>query len=198
MNIAVMALLGTGKSTLVENLAEHNSFVPFREPVAENPFLELYYKDPNRWSYTMQTYLLWERYKQSQEAFFRSLRGDNVVLDSTIYSDFAFALVQKQNNYFSDAEFETYKNMYNIVSAQTAYPDVCLWLELTPKQTLERIHNRARDCEANIPIDYLSDLYDAYQIVLSDLEAHTKVIRIDARPSAMAVYRIVENVLKLS
>lgn len=68
MFVSVAGLIGSGKSTLVKNLEESSHYVVYHEPVESNPFLELYYKDPYRWSYAMQVNLLFTRYKQSQEA----------------------------------------------------------------------------------------------------------------------------------
>lgn len=195
MFIAVAGLIGSGKSTLVENLETKSGCTVFKEPVETNPFLELYYKDPKRWSYAMQVNLLWERYKQSQEAFMRSMRGETVIIDSTIYSDMAFALVQKWSSYFTNEEFNSYMNMHKIITAQTAYPDALVYLQLSPEETNERIKKRSRNCESGIPIKYLEDLNNAYKIVLDNLSKHTDIIYIDARKSADDVYKEVDYII---
>lgn len=194
MIVANMGLLGSGKSTLTNNLKTRAGYITFVEPTSEsegaklNPFLNLYYAEPKRWSYTMQTFLLFERHKQFMEAYYRSLRDEICILDSCCESDMAFALVQKRDGYFTDAEFETYLNMYKTLRDGRQYPDLVLWLELKPEETLERINKRARDCEAGIPLDYLQHLYEAYQTILEDLEHHTKVIRLDAKNTAAEVF----------
>lgn len=53
MFINILGIIGSGKSTLVSNLAARNKYSFFMEPVETNPFLEIYYKDPVRWSYAM-------------------------------------------------------------------------------------------------------------------------------------------------
>lgn len=196
MLVSVAGLIGAGKSTLVSNLSSNNNYFTFMEPVDVNPFLVPYYNDPSRWSFTLQIYYLWERYKQSSEAFLHSLRGETVIIDSTIYSDMAFAMLQKKYGYFNEDEFNTYANMHHIIAAQTAYPDILFWLEISPNDTLERIKKRSRDCEASIPIEYLSDLYNSYSEVLLNLEKHTDIIRIDARKSAENVYLEVNSIIK--
>ena len=195
MIVSVMSLIGTGKSTLVNKLASNNSYTVFEEPVDNNPFLSDYYKDPNRWSFTLQVYYLWERYKQVQEAFMKSMKGETVILDSSIYSDFAFAMLQHDRGYFTDDEYNTYINMHRIITAQTAYPDVVIWLQLSPEQTLERIKERSRDCESEIPLKYLKSLNKAYQTVLEKLSKHTSIITIDATPNADIVYENVNQAI---
>jgi deoxyadenosine/deoxycytidine kinase len=195
MFLSILGLIGAGKSTLVENLASKSNFIPYREPVESNPFLELYYQDPVRWSYAMQVNLLFERYKQSQEAFLRSSAGEDTVIDSSIYSDAAFALVQRQSNYFTDKEYVSYLNMHKVIAAQTAYPEITIWLELDPESTQKRIISRSRACESNIPIKYLSDLYNAYKVILDKIKGHTKIISVDARESADKVYNNVVGII---
>ena len=195
MIVSILGLVGAGKSTLVNKLASNNSYTVFEEPVDNNPFLSDYYKDPNRWSFTLQVYYLWERYKQVQEAFMKSMKGETVILDSSIYSDFAFAMLQHDRGYFTDDEYNTYTNMHRIITAQTAYPDITIWLQLSPEQTLERIKERSRDCESEIPLKYLKSLNKAYQTVLEKLSKHTSIIAIDATPNADAVYENVNQAI---
>lgn len=195
MIVSILGLIGTGKSTLVNKLASNNSYTVFEEPVDNNPFLSDYYKDPNRWSFTLQVYYLWERYKQVQEAFMKSMKGETVILDSSIYSDFAFAMLQHDRGYFTDDEYNTYTNMHKIITAQTAYPDITIWLQLSPEQTLERIKERSRDCESEIPLKYLKSLNKAYQTVLEKLSKHTSIITIDATPNADIVYENVNQAI---
>lgn len=196
MYIAIEALIGAGKSTLVSKLAERDSLMPFFEPVDANPFLNLYYEDPKRWAYAMQVNLLAVRYKMSLEAHLRSLRGETCVLDRSIYGDAAFALVQKWDGYFTDAEFESYVKMHELLVPQLAYPDMILYLEIAPEDVVERIKKRARDCEAGLPLEYLKKLNEAYQIVLTQLSQHTKIIRIDANPDAETVYQTVKKAIQ--
>lgn len=202
MLVSIMALIGAGKSTLLKNLSQRDdNCIAFLEPTstsegaANNPFLNLYYEDPKRWSFAMQVNLLFERYKMTQEAFLQSLKGHTAMLDSTIYSDMAFALVQKWSKYFTDEEYTAYLNMHKVISSQSAMPDVTFWLEVPIDVAIERINGRGRECEANIPRKYLEDLYSAYGIVLNLLEGHTRLIRLDATKSADDVAKEVAGIL---
>ena len=196
MIVAICGLIGTGKSTLVNKLANNNGYTSFEEPVDNNQFLVDYYKDPARWSFTLQVYYLWERYKQAQEAHMKSLNGETVILDSTIYSDMAFALLQRQSGYFTKDEYATYLDMHKIIAAQTAYPDVLFFLQLSLEETAERIKMRSRDCESGIHIKYLEDLRAAYKTILDKLSKRTEVIYIDARKSADEVCTEVNSIIE--
>lgn len=187
MLVAIEALIGTGKTTVTEALSKSCRATPFLEPVESNPFLCDYYDDPSRWAYAMQVNLLFERFKMFQEAHYRSLRGELCVMDRSYYGDYAFAIVQHNDRFFTEKEFGSYERMHETLQPQLVYPDLLVWLELSPEETLERIKSRARSCEVGIKLEYLQHLYDAYQTVLSSLESRCKVVRIDARPNALAV-----------
>ena len=49
MFIGISGIIGAGKSTLAQNLAKHLGYEAFNEPVKENPYLEDFYADMNRW-----------------------------------------------------------------------------------------------------------------------------------------------------
>jgi len=185
--VAIEGLIGAGKSTLTNNLCQLCNYTAFNEPVESNPFLVDYYKDPNRWAYAMQVNLLWERFRMFQEANYRALRGEICIADRSIYGDAAFALVQYKDKYFTENEFKSYKTMHETIQPLLPYPDLMIWLELSPEDTMERIKKRSRECESNIPIEYLRNLYEAYQSVLKCLEGKCKIVRIDARPDAYSV-----------
>ena len=195
MIIALEALIGAGKTSITNLLAERCNYTKFLEPVEANPFLEYYYKDPYRWAYAMQVNLLFERYKMFQEAHYRSLRGEDCVVDRSYYGDFAFALVQKNDGYFTKNEYKSYVKMHETLQPNLVYPDILIWLELKPEETLERIKKRSRDCEAGIPLEYLQHLYDAYKTVLKSLESRCHIVRIDARPDIETVYANVKKAI---
>ena len=202
--VAISGLIGVGKSTLIKNLCHLCSYkyTPFLEPTSEsegasnNPFLEDYYRDPHRWALAMQVNLLWERFKQQQEAYYRSLHGEFCLLDSSIYSDMAFALVQKRDGYFTDKEFECYKNMAENVTTLCPTPDLFVYLDISPEKVVERIKKRARDCETGIPLEYLQHLQDAYIEVLEALRGKCRIELVDATQDKVTVMQIVDDLIR--
>ena len=132
--------------------------------------------------------------------FDKSNKKFNTFLKRKDYRDFAFFMVLKRINngrpwYQFDDEYKTYLNMHKIIASQTAYPELFIWLSITPEQTLERIKTRSRDCESSIPIEYLRNLYIAYKTVLERLSKHTTIITVDAQPNADTVYNNVNKII---
>lgn len=191
MLVEIEGLIGVGKSTLAENLYGIHYF----EPVETNVFLQDYYKNPQRWAYAMQVNLMCERYKTLQCAQYQSLMGEDVILDRSFYGDYAFALVQKVEGLFTDAEFKSYENIFNMHLPQLMLPDIIIWLEASVDTIISRINKRNRGCESGIQREYLEDLKQAYNDVLNVLERYTTVIRIDAERDASQVLSDVQNAI---
>jgi deoxyadenosine/deoxycytidine kinase len=56
--IIVEGNISAGKSTLCTNLGEFLNFKVFFEPVTNNPYLSLFYKEPKKYAMKMQLWLL--------------------------------------------------------------------------------------------------------------------------------------------
>lgn len=185
MLIAVSGVIGVGKSTLVRGLTERLGFTPFYEPLPEtdNFMLEAYYKDPGRSAYSMQTLLLALRFRSFQEAQWRSNRGENCIMDSTIYSDKAFLEVQKRCGFIDDLEYRAYNKLCEIHFPFLQYPDLLIHLKLDIDAEIERIKKRSRDCECGIERGYLEKLHAAYADLIPYLSKLFPVVTIDASQS---------------
>ncbi len=64
MHIAVAGNIGAGKTTLTQLLAKHYRWTAQFEDVLENPYLEDFYNDMERWSFNLQVYFLNSRFSQ--------------------------------------------------------------------------------------------------------------------------------------
>lgn len=185
MLICTEGLIGLGKTTLCQSLGIDALY----EPVEDNPFLSLYYADPKRWAYAMQVNLLTERFIRFQHAQWMSAFGKDVVVDRSFYGDYAFALVQQQDGYFTEAEFNSYRKMHMIHQKYLQFPDITLRLRASIDTTMERISKRGRGCEEGIPRAYLESLDAAYATLFEDLKHKCCVVDIDAEQDAESVLR---------
>jgi len=81
MHIAIAGNIGAGKTTLTSLLAKHYNWKPNYETVDNNPYLDDFYNDMQRWSFNLQIFFLNTRFKQIIEIV---NSGDNVIQDRTI------------------------------------------------------------------------------------------------------------------
>src|ERR1700722_3413218 len=82
--IAVAGNIGSGKTTLTRSLAKHYKWKPHFEDADENPYLNDFYEDMQRWSFNLQVSFLNSRLQHIQQ-----IRKNNktVIQDRTIYED---------------------------------------------------------------------------------------------------------------
>lgn len=153
--------IGAGKSTLVSLLADKLDFVPYFEPVAENPFLKDFYTDMKRWAFHSQVFFLASRAKGH-----RALITDprSVVQDRSLYED---AEVFAKNLYVQGAlgadEWATYRELYTTLAAILPPPDLVIYIRASVRTLKSRIAARGRDFEAKIPEAYLQGLNGLYE-----------------------------------
>lgn len=171
MIVVITGLIGAGKTSVCEALEKSLKCTVFYEPLPEtdNFMLEKYYKNPEKYAYSMQTLLLALRFQAQQEAQWRSTRGELCIMDSSIYSDKAFLDVQKQCGYIDDNEYRAYEKLCEIHFPFLQYPDLHLHLDLSIDEEINRIKKRSRDCECNIERSYLEKLNDAYNDLIPHL-----------------------------
>ena len=64
MHIAIAGNIGSGKTTLTSMLAKHYNWKAHFEDADDNPFLNDFYEDMQRWSFNLQIYFLNSRFSQ--------------------------------------------------------------------------------------------------------------------------------------
>ncbi len=158
--IAIAGNIGTGKSSLVEFLTRTYGIKPFYEPNDENPYLPDFYRDMKRWAFHSQLYFLSNKFRMHRQL--EQLSGV-VVLDRTIYEDaeiFATALHDMRK--FTGRDWDTYWNFYQIILESIRPPDLMIYLRCSMRTLRNRIRNRGRAMESDIPLSYLKRLESLY------------------------------------
>lgn len=183
--------IGAGKSIFSEALAnalrvlglEANTLPEPDE--TNNPFLSLYYEDPKRWGYTMQTHLLGKRYEATQYAQHGAQSGRGwFIMDRSYFGDIYFANVCKNRGYMTEAEYGSYINLHHAMQTAIHYPTACVFLHADPATCIGRIARRmsqkaGRVCEAGIEVDYLKELDAGIHELEEFLTHQTTVISLD-------------------
>jgi deoxyadenosine/deoxycytidine kinase len=152
------------------------------EPVDENPYLEDFYLDMKRWGFSMQMFLLAARFQQHQEVLWDPVhkQGGGVVQDRTIYEDTIFARMLHNDGLIGDREWQTYQDHFQVMQGFLRYPDVILYLKVSPETALRRINERSREEEqGKLPLSYLQALYDGYEEFVEEMARYTTVVTVD-------------------
>jgi len=161
MHIAIAGNIGSGKTTLTELLAKHFSWEPHYESVDDNPYINSFYEDMQRWSFNLQIYFLNTRFKQVVNI---RKSGKQVVQDRTIYEDaHIFAPNLHSMSLMSTRDFENYSSLFELISSLIQPPDLLIYLRASVPVLVRQIQKRGREYENAIRLDYLKNLNERYE-----------------------------------
>jgi deoxyadenosine/deoxycytidine kinase len=153
--------IGAGKSTLMRMMCDQLGWVPYYEPVAENPYLADFYADMNRWAFHSQVFFLTWR-ARAHHAIQEIPRP--VVQDRSFYEDAeVFARALYQQGAMSEREWDTYRGLYQTLTTLLPPPDLVVYLKASVSTLRGRIAQRGRAFEAGIPDAYLQELNALYE-----------------------------------
>jgi len=159
--IAIAGNIGVGKSSLVTLLSDRLVWQPYYEPVAENPYLEDFYKDMQAWSFHSQIYFLTRRLRTHRELLNYPC---SVIQDRTIYEDAeVFARNLYHQGHINDRDYNAYRELYLVLTEFLPPPDLVIYLRASVETVLDRIKLRGRDFEQTISPAYLEQLNELYE-----------------------------------
>lgn len=161
MHVAVAGNIGAGKTTLTKLLAKHYKWEAQLEDVVDNPYLDDFYNQMERWSFNLQVYFLNSRFRQV-ELIRKS--GKDIIQDRTIYEDaHIFAPNLHAMGLMTNRDFENYRSLFDLMESFVEAPDLLIYLRSSIPNLVNQIHKRGRDYENTISIDYLSRLNERYE-----------------------------------
>ena len=177
MNIHIEGNIGAGKSTLLTFLEKEFTCNVSQEPVGEWMKLDLldkFYKDINRWSFAFQMNCFISRVHQVDKL---PNWSDNII-ERSLLSDKIFAQNCYNNGNMEKAEFDVYLRW-----SEWLYNRVCkkvkniIYLRVPPEVCYERIKQRNREGEEEIPLEYLKQLHALHdQWLLNNKEINVLVL----------------------
>lgn len=161
MHIAVAGNIGAGKTTLTGLLAKHFKWEPHYEDVVDNPYLDDFYHQMERWSFNLQIYFLNTRFSQIMQI---RNGGKSTIQDRTIYEDaHIFAPNLHAMGLMANRDYNSYKSLFELMETLVGPPDLLIYLRSSIPNLVKQIHKRGRDYENSISIDYLSRLNERYE-----------------------------------
>ena len=166
MHIAIAGNIGSGKTTLTTKLAKHYKWEAHYEDVENNPYLNDFYKDMQRWSFNLQVYFLNSRFRQIVSI---KESGKTYIQDRTIFEDAKiFAPNLHQMGLMSSRDFDNYMEIFNLMDGFIDGPDLLIYLRASVSTLVEQIQKRGRDYENSIRLDYLTRLNERYEAQITE------------------------------
>lgn len=170
--------MGSGKSTLATLLARHYGWIPFMEPVVDNPYLSDYYADIKRWSFATEVFFLKQRFRDIINI---NASNEIIVQDRSIFEGvYIFTSNNHAMGNMSDRDFETYMELFESMLKIIRMPDLLIYLRSSVHHLVENIHKRGRDYEQQIPLNYLTNLNELYEdFIYNKYTGRKLVIEVD-------------------
>jgi deoxyadenosine/deoxycytidine kinase len=197
--LAIAGNIGVGKTHLTDYIGRRLGWEVFYEPVVDNPYLDDFYTDMNRWSFQLQVFFLSKRFEMHRKM---TENMWSCVQDRTIYEDAeVFARTLHDSGAMDDRDFENYMALFKCMTSYLRAPTTIVYLRASVETLLQRIARRGRDCEKSIEAAYLERLNAAYDdwAARSAPELHFVVVdtdgleRIEAHPTLERLIREIES-----
>ena len=149
--VAIAGNIGAGKTTLCTKLGKNFGWDVQYESADDNPYLNDFYGDMQRWSFNLQVYFLNSRYRQ----ILNILQGEKTVIqDRTIYEDaHIFAPNLHDMGLMSTRDFQNYQDLFETMTSQIQPPDLLIYLKASISTLVSHIQTRGRDYEGNMSLD---------------------------------------------
>lgn len=156
--IAIEGNIGAGKTTLCKMLAEEYNCKLVLEQFSDNPFLPMFYNDPDRHAFTVELFFMSERYSQLQSTLLeRDLFQQHTIADYFFIKTLLFA-----NKTLTKEEYQLFKRFFNILNNKFPKPDLLVYLYRSVDHLLNNIKKRGRSYEAEISAEYLQNIQQGY------------------------------------
>lgn len=155
--VAIEGAIGAGTTTLAKLLSEHWETGLVLEEFEENPFLERFYEDRERWAFQTQLAFLASRFRQQKELAERDLFQHLTISDYVFDKDRVFA-----RQTLSGDELQLYESLFQLMEPTVPTPDLVVYLQSSPERLMENIAKRDRPYERDMDPDYISQLHAAY------------------------------------
>jgi len=155
--IAIEGVIGVGKTSLAGLLAERLNANLTLEQSEDNPYLEDFYRDPQRFAFQLQLFFLITRYRQLQNIPQRDLFHNHLIADYVFAKDKIFAHLNLERR-----DLLLYEKVATLMEKELPKPDLVIYLQSSTERLIEHIRKRNRKYERNISTDYIRQLNEAY------------------------------------
>ncbi|MBI5748213.1 MAG: deoxynucleoside kinase [Nitrospinae bacterium] len=155
--IAIEGPIGVGKTSLVQLLGEYFNAHTVLETVEDNPFLEGFYKNRERYAFQAEMFFLLSRYRQQMSLSQYNLFNRVTITDYIFDRNRIFAYIN-----LNDDEIRLYEDVYSILRHKIPKPDLLIYLQADIDTLKKRINMRGRVIEKNISDEYLDGVNKAF------------------------------------
>tara|TARA_B100001173_G_scaffold310596_1_gene325558 strand:+ start:279 stop:1355 length:1077 start_codon:yes stop_codon:yes gene_type:complete len=150
--------IGVGKTSLAQKIASDYQLPILLENYSQNPYLEKFYDQPERFAFPLENYFLEDRFRQFNQ-FLKAAAGEKkAVADHSLLKSLVFAKIN-----LSSIHFEAFIKDFERLSAELVFKQKVIFLYKPIEKLIEQIKNRGRNYEQKITQDYLEKIEMGYK-----------------------------------
>lgn len=169
--IVIEGNIGCGKTSLAKRISLENNSVFIPEEFEHNPFLEFFYKEPEKYALATEYCFLLDRIRQLLKYDFK--KNEKYCSDYSIKKCLWFA---KMN--LTASQFVEFHKNFEDLTGLLPVPDFEFFLHLPFECIMQNVEKRGRAIEKGISIEYLAELNKFY-LKFSSEETDSKTKRIN-------------------
>ena len=157
-NIVIEGNIGVGKTCLSEKLSKDLNKELILEGYMDNPFLEKYYENPDRYALNVELTFLTDRCRQLSDFNNQiSLFSSGLVSDYDIFKSLVFAGIS-----LKEIEYNLFRKIFTYMTKDLFKSNLIIYLLQSTEQLLENIKKRGRGFEKKIDKKYLGKINQGY------------------------------------
>lgn len=156
--IAIEGNIGAGKTTFCNRIADDFKCQLILESFEDNPFLQQFYQNQERFALPVELFFMTERHKQLQEGLLEpELFKKGTVADYFFLKTLLFA-----KNTLKEEEHRLFSRIFHVLNAPFPKPDLLVYLHRSVETLQENISKRGRAYEKDISSEYLQQIQNTY------------------------------------
>jgi deoxyadenosine/deoxycytidine kinase len=190
MKISIEGNIGCGKSSVITRLCASSRIPVFLEPLDEwAEWLDVFYQDPERWGMSFNLKVLMSYHKWKNNNFMA------IYERSPLSCRYVFTQQQYDQGRMTQLEYNMVHDIYKELAWK---PDVVIYIRADPNVCMERMQQRARNCESSVPLTYINDIHDKYEVMMAThftLSKPENVFVVDGNKTADEVFEEVSRII---
>ncbi len=156
--VVIEGNIGSGKTTLSKMIADKYNGKLVLEEFENNSFLPKFYRNPEKYAFTLEMSFLAERFNQLNEIVLSGgVASQLTVADYYVFKSLIFSEIT-----LSKDEYKLYQKFFYLMYANIVKPDLYVYLHQNTGKLLSNIKERGRDYEQNVDIEYLDKINKSY------------------------------------